>query len=155
MGLLFNKNEVTSLEDLKEKNEEMYNSLLEEARGSDNQGIDKLKAELAEAKQALADKEEVEKISQYAEKLEVEAPKEKMSFSDALLMMVDASVEKRQSVQDSFEKTASNDAGSAPDNGDEDAPKTLVEAMNMIADRDGITKTEAMEKVKIEFKELF
>jgi len=170
MGLIFKKNEELTLETLQENHSELYETLMEQARGSLNLGDNEeeavethsereieLEAEIAQLKQADAERVETEKIAEYASKLGVEVPEseEKMSFSDALVIMVDNSTEKIENLQEAFEETASVPAGTSNEDGDDEEPKAFVEAIRMIAKRDNISKAEAATKAQVEFPKLF
>jgi len=168
MGLFFGKNEVKTLSELQEHNGDLYTSLMEEARGSLNASSEEdeldtrsereieLEAKVETLEAADSERMETEKIASYASKLGVEVPEseEKMSFSDALVSMVDSMEEKAENLKDAFEETASVPAGVSNENGDDDEPKTFVAAIRMIAERDDISKTEASQKAKVEFKKL-
>ena len=170
-GLFFKKNEVKNLIDLKAGHEGLYEELMEEARGSLNQSstdeVDtrskreiELEVQVGALELLASNKVEDEKIVAYAIKLGVEVPKveegsERMSFDDALVMMVDTSTKKEENVEDAFEATASNAAGTSLEQGDESAPSTFVGAMRMIAERDKCSMTIARTKASKEFEELF
>jgi len=164
MGLNFKKNEITSLEDLKEKNSDLYTQLLEEAKHS---GSDEAPT-LSEKEQALVEennllKNQIAKTKRDTEaktladdlKIELSAEDLEKSDSELYLGMLNSLKEKEKNVEDAFAETASNTAGVSNEDGDEEEPKSFNEAMLFIADRDGISKTEASEKAMNEFSDLF
>jgi hypothetical protein len=166
MGLFFGKNEVKTLVELQENHEDLYTSLMAEANVAlkeeqKNPTIDPKQAEIDGLKQTIANGKEDNKIASYANKIGVSVPKveergERMSFSDALLVMVDASLQKQENLKETFEETTSEPAGSSTEQGDQNKPKTKSEAMAFVKERDGLaTSAAAMEVVKVEFKELF
>jgi hypothetical protein len=170
-GLFFKKNEVKNLTDLKAGHEGLYEELMEEARGSLNQSSTdetdtrskreiELEAQVGALELSASNKAEDEKIISYATKLKVKVPKlaegtERMSFNDALLIMVDSSTKKEENIGDAFAATASNAAGTSLEQGDETEPETFIAAMRMVAERDKLSMVDARKKASLEFKELF
>lgn len=168
--MLFNKTKGIDINSLKETDPEAYASIISDAKasltGDQTQELKNSQSALAasnakvaeyEAKEAKVENDNA--ILAYGEKLGVKdtavaAVKDGKDFSTALKDMVDVSVDNKKALTDSFDKTASTQAGADLDDEDQDKPKNFSEAISMIASRDSINKTEALAKAKVEFKEL-
>lgn len=164
--MLFSKNKSVDLTKLKEENPDAYNALIDDVKAAINH---EESVELTEANKKIEELTQQKerdalntKITEYGKSLKVEetakeAIEKKMSFDDALKLMIDAHTKNAEDIAASFEETASKAAGANLDDEDKELsePKSFIEAIRIIAARDGITKAEAAQKAKIEYKDLF
>ena len=164
--MLFSKNKKVNLEALKTESPEVYDELMADIKKAigfeQSAELEAAQKTIVELTQKTERETEDAKIIEYGKSLKVEevmnqAIKDKVSFDVALIKMVDAHLKNIKDFVASFEDTASEAAGANLDDDDktETEPKTFVEAMRFIANRDKITKAEAAEKAKKEFKTLF
>jgi len=142
------------------KNETETNGSVVE--GNIEERLNNLLKENAELKETLYNAEVEKKILAYGEKLNVKDLAESMisdnsveNFESALIKLVDASIEKQENLEESFEETSSATVGVSSDKEEELEFSSINDAINGIAKRDGISKTDALEVVKNEFPELF
>jgi len=160
--MMFSKTKL-DLKKIKEEDPEAYQELVSEAENN----LDKKESvALKEARERIAAFEVKEKrkeidakIEKYGVDLNVpeiakEAIENGLEFSDALVKIIDAHIENQTNLEDSFDETAPAQAGVNNETEDEEAPKSMVEAIRMIAERDGITKAEAAKKAMKEFPNL-
>lgn len=163
--MLFGKKNI-DLKGLKEENPEAYNKVLEEAKVAlglkDSEELEAANRKIAEISAKSEKDSKNAKITLYGEKLKVpeaakEAIEKDMSFADALVYMTDKHIEDAKDIEESFNDTAANSAGTnIDDETDEDAsPKSFSEAILFISKRDGITKEKASKKAQEEYPDLF
>ena len=162
--MIFAKKEI-SLDELKEKDPEAFNKIMEQARASVSVGTSNELAEarakieeLTKAKEREAINANIRKYGVSLGVMEVaeQCITKELSFSDALVLLADANIEYVKKVADSFEVTASAAAGITPESDvTTNEPSTFGEAIVLIKKRDNIPANEAAEKAKVEFKELF
>lgn len=163
---MFSKKAI-NLSTLKTEDKEAYDAIMAEATSNveatyekeDSEALKVANAELVGLRADTARTNLDAKIIKYGSALKVEdvakeAVTEKLDFNAALIKMVDANIKGVKDIEESFEETASAPVGVSPANGDEDAPKTFIEAINMIAERDKIDVSAAKDKAMVEFKSL-
>ena len=163
--MLFSKNKKVTLVDLKEHDPDNYSTIVEEVKTElnikESEALEKANKTIVELTTKLERHEADSMILAYGEKLQVvdvakKAVEEKLDFNTALKKIVDANIEKVKSLTDSFDDSSSSAAGSTGDLDNHDVePKTFVEAIHVIAERDKITKKEAAIKAQKEYKTLF
>ena len=158
MSLIFKKDEIKTLQDLQEKSPDLYASLVAEAKSGSDEVIAGLKAQITKTENAT-------KIGLFATKLGLTEKGNELIANEtpyaeaceALLTSYEApaSPEAETEEIDEFMDSSASPAGVIAPDGDSDEPKTLHEAINMVAKRDGITKNAAKDVCKTEFPKLF
>lgn len=151
MAFTFKKDEVKTLADLKERDEELYSSLVTEAKSGSDELIRELQAKIAKTENSA-------KIQKFAEKLGLQDMATKLidedtPYNEACEALLDAY--EPDGGEEEFLESASAPIGVGSDSEEsDDSPQSFHDAILFISERDGISKGEAAEKAKVEFAEL-
>jgi hypothetical protein len=155
--LNFKKDEVKTLAELQEKAPEMYSALMAEAKRGSDEVIQSLQSKLAKIENGA-------KIQKYAAKLGLEdlgqtLVNEDVPYNEACEKLLDSyETETEDETEDeinNFLQSSAVPAGASTVDETDESPKTLIEAINLIAQRDGISKNAAKDVAKSEFPNLF
>lgn len=149
--MLFKKDEINNLEELKAKAPDLFESLVAEARSGSDERIAELEAKILKTENSA-------KIKAFGEKLNLqtlakELIEEDTPYNEACEALLNAY---ESDDEEEFLESSSSLVGA--DGGSDEGgfePKTFGEAINFIAERESISKAEASEKAKSEFNELF